>query len=211
MSGNSQRQSLLIDRFKAWRTAQGLSQAKAAQVLTGAGLPIAVRTLQQWEIGRRSPQSVTVAALERFLVEQEKQSAIQTNPIVTPVIQRLKRWREENNLSTAQAATALTESGVPVKANTLQRWQSGLRHPSDLAANAISNFLDRAHVASVQQRLYRRAKELQNELAVAHRSAPKKPERDVIQIVDEMMQVFKDLLEATPATPQNKNQDRSSL
>ena len=65
-------------------------------------------------------------------------------------------------------------------------------------------------MASVQQRLYRRAKELQNELAVAHRSAPKKPERDVIQIVDEMMQVFKDLLEATPATPQNKNQDRSS-
>jgi len=29
--------------------------------------------------------------------------------------------------------------------------------------------------------------------------------------VDEMMQVFKDLLETTPATPRNKNQDRSSL
>jgi len=147
--------------------------------------------------------------LKDFL--SNKKSRARSKPTVTPVIQRLKRWREENNLSTAQAATALTESGVPVKANTLQRWQSGLRHPSDLAANAISNFLDRAHVASVQQRLYRRAKELQKELAVAHRSAPKKPERDVIQIVDEMMQVFKDLLEATPATPQNKNQDRSSL
>jgi transcriptional regulator with XRE-family HTH domain len=167
-------------------------------VLADAGLPVALRTLQQWEIqweiGQHAPNPVTAAALERFLTEQEKQSAIQINPIVTPVIQRLKRWREEKNLSTAQAGAALKESGLPVKANTLQRWQSGLRHPSALTANAIANFLDRVHVTDEQQRLYWRLKELQKELAAARRIVGEKPERDVVQIVDELMQVVEDLL-----------------
>ena len=203
MSRNS-RQSLLIDRFKAWRTAQGLTQAKAAQVLADAGLPIAVRTLQQWEIGRRSPQSVTAAALEKFLDEQEKQTAIQTRTSVAPVVQRLRRWREENNLSTTQAAAALTENGLPVKVNTLQRWESGLRHPSALAAKAITNFLDQVPLTSAQQRLYWRLRELQKKLAEAHRSVAEKPEHYVVQIADELMQVVEDLLEIAPTSPKSK-------
>jgi transcriptional regulator with XRE-family HTH domain len=203
MSRNT-RQSLLIDRFKAWRTAQGLTQAKAAQVLAEAGLPIAVRTLQQWEIGRRSPQSVTAAALEKFLDEQEKQTAIQTRTNVAPVVQRLRRWREENNLSTTQAAAALTENGLPVKVNTLQRWESGLRHPSALAAKAITNFLDQVPLTSAQQRLYWRLRELQKKLAEAHRSVAEKPEHYVVQIVDELMQVVEDLLEIAPTSPKSK-------
>ncbi len=108
MSSNPSRLSPLIVRFKAWRTAQGLSQSKAASALADAGLPIAlaraeraiapviarlmewrranglsqaqavgvlcaaglpakIKTLQAWEIGRNSPQSITAAALEQFL------------------------------------------------------------------------------------------------------------------------------------------------
>ena len=204
MISKPQRLSPLIEKLKAWRRARDLSQSEAARILADAGLPIALTTLRQWEIGRRSPQSVTAAALEKFLAEQEKPSAIQTNRIVAPVIQRLKRWREENNLSTAQAAAALTKSGLPVKANTLQRWLSGLRHPSALTANAITNFLDRIHVAGAQQRLYWRLEELQKELAAAHPSVAEKPERDVVQIVNELMQVVEDLLEIAPTSLKNK-------
>jgi transcriptional regulator with XRE-family HTH domain len=203
MSRNS-RQSLLIDRFKAWRTAQGLTQAKAAQVLADAGLPIAVRTLQQWEIGRRSPQSVTAAALEKFLAEQEKQTETQTRTSIAPVVQRLRRWREQNNLSTTQAAELLTESGLPVKVNTIHRWESGLRHPSALAAKAITSFLDQVHATTAQQRLYWRLKELQKELAAAHRSVAEKRTRNVVQIVDELVQVVEDLLDIAPTSPKNK-------
>jgi transcriptional regulator with XRE-family HTH domain len=201
----------VIKQLKAWRTSRDLSQSQAVRILVQAGLPVALPTLQQWEIARSSPRPLMATALEKFLAEREKQTAIGTNTTVAPAIERLKRWRNDNNLSTTQAVAALTESGLPVKLNTLQRWESGLRHPSDLVANAIANFLDRVQVANAQQRLYRRAKELQKELAAAHRSATRKPERDVIQIVDNLMHVFEDLLETTSATSRNKNQDRSSL
>src|SRR5258708_9813295 len=67
--------SPLIRRLKYWRTSNNLSQAQAVKVLAGEGLPIALTTLQQWEIERRSPQPVTAAALQRFLAEQAKMSA----------------------------------------------------------------------------------------------------------------------------------------
>src|SRR5260221_13758979 len=90
MSSNASRLSPLIVRFKAWRTAQGLRQSKAASALVDAGLPIALRTLQQWEIGRRSPQSVTAAALERFLAEPEKFSKDRVGKSGAPVNEALK-------------------------------------------------------------------------------------------------------------------------
>lgn len=204
MISKTQRLSPLIEKLKAWRRAKDFSQSEAARILADAGLPIALTTLRQWEIGRRAPQPVTAAAIEKFLTEQKNQSAIQTNPIVTPVIQRLKRWREEKNLSTAQVAAELTESGLPVKPNTLQRWQSGLRHPSALTANAIANFLDHVHATTAQQCLYWRLKELQKELAAAHRSVAEKPARDVVRIVDELVQVVEDLLDIAPASQKNK-------
>ena len=72
MPGTPTPLSPLIEKLKAWRIAKNLSQSEAVRVLATAGLPIAVSTLQQWEIGRRSPQSVTAAAPERFLAQQEK-------------------------------------------------------------------------------------------------------------------------------------------
>src|SRR5258708_32697199 len=98
MSSNPPRLSPLIERLKAWRTAKDLSQSKAASSLADAGLPIALRTLQQWEIGRRSPQSVTAAALERFLAEQGKFSKARVGKTDAPVIERIKIWRNTKHL-----------------------------------------------------------------------------------------------------------------
>jgi DNA-binding transcriptional regulator YiaG len=142
MSSNPSRLSPLIVRFKAWRTAQGLSQSKAARALGDAGLPIALRTLQQWEIGRRSPQSVTAAALERFLAEQEKFSKARVGKTVAPVIERLKIWRQTHNLSQSQAVSVLLAAGLPVSVRTLQDWEIGRRSPRALSAAALDRFLE---------------------------------------------------------------------
>ncbi len=120
MPSNPSRLSPLIERLKAWRTAKDLSQSKAARVLADAGLPVALRTLQQWEIGQHSPHTVTAAALERFLAEQEKLLTSQRHKTVAPVIERLRSWREANNLSQAQAVEVLLAAGLPAKLKTLQ-------------------------------------------------------------------------------------------
>ena len=132
----------LIQRLRAWRSAKGLSQAQAARVLANAGLPISLRTLQQWEIGRRSPQSVTAASLEQFLDEQQKSSFSRTEKSVTPVIERLKAWREGNNLSQSQAVEVLQSAGLPAKLKTLQAWESGRNSPQPITAAALERFLD---------------------------------------------------------------------
>jgi transcriptional regulator with XRE-family HTH domain len=59
----------IILRLKSWREANNLSQAEAVRVLASAGVPAKLATLQQWEIGRRSPPAITTAALQRFLDE----------------------------------------------------------------------------------------------------------------------------------------------
>jgi transcriptional regulator with XRE-family HTH domain len=136
------RQSPLIERLKAWRTAKDLSQSKAARVLADAGLPVALRTLQQWEIGQHSPHTVTAAALKRFLAEQEKLLASQQRKTVAPVIERLKAWREANNLSQAQAVEVLLAAGLPAKLKTLQGWEIGRHSPQPITAAALEQFLD---------------------------------------------------------------------
>jgi transcriptional regulator with XRE-family HTH domain len=142
MPSNPSRLSPLIGRLKAWRTAKDLSQSKAARVLADAGLPVALRTLQQWEIGQHSPHTVTAAALERFLAEQEKLLASQRHKTVAPVIERLRSWREANNLSQAQAVEVLLAAGLPAKLKTLQGWEIGRHSPQPITAAALERFLD---------------------------------------------------------------------
>jgi DNA-binding transcriptional regulator YiaG len=134
--------SPLIRRLKYWRRSNNLSQAEAVKVLIGEGLPIALTTLQQWEIGRRSPQPVTAVALERFLAKQEKISALERHKTAAPVIERLKAWRQANNLSQTQAVEVMLAAGLPVKLKTLQGWESGRHSPQPIAAAALERFLD---------------------------------------------------------------------
>src|SRR6516162_10653232 len=90
-------------RLKKWRVLNNLSQSQAVRILVKAGLPVALPTLQQWEIARSSPRPLMVAALARFLAQQEKLSTTPRQKAVAPVIERLKAWREANNLSQSQA------------------------------------------------------------------------------------------------------------
>jgi DNA-binding transcriptional regulator YiaG len=62
----------VILRFKTWREGNNLSQAQAVAVLVAAGLPAKLRTLQHWEIGRRSPRAIIASAIARFLDEHPK-------------------------------------------------------------------------------------------------------------------------------------------
>ena len=142
MSSHPPRLSPIIERLRAWRVAKGLSQSQAAGALADAGLPISLRTLQQWEVGRRSPQSVTAVSLERFLDEQEKSFLLRTQKSITPVIERLKLWREVNNLSQSQAVEVLQSAGLPAKLKTLQAWESGRNSPQPITAAALERFLD---------------------------------------------------------------------
>jgi DNA-binding transcriptional regulator YiaG len=142
MPSNRSRLSPLIQKLKAWRKANNLSQSKAARLLTNAGLPVPLRTLQQWEIGQHAPHAVTGAALEKFLAAREKLSAAQRDKMIAPVIGRLKAWRQANNLSQSEAVEILLAAGLPVKVRTLQDWEIGRRTPRALSASALDRFLD---------------------------------------------------------------------
>ena len=132
----------VVTRLKAWRTQNSLSQSQAVRVLVEAGLPIALTTLQQWEIARSSPRPLMVAALARFLAEQEKLSTTSEKKTVAPVIERLKAWREANNLSQSQTVEVLIAAGLPAKLRTLQDWETGRRSPRGLSTSALERFLN---------------------------------------------------------------------
>ena len=102
-----------------------------------AGIPVALTTLQQWEIARSLPRPLMAAALERFLVAQEKVPPLPVERSIAPVIERLKSWREANNLSQTQAIDALQAAGLPAKLKTLQAWESGRNSPQPITAAAL--------------------------------------------------------------------------
>jgi transcriptional regulator with XRE-family HTH domain len=142
MPSRPPRLSPIIERLKAWRKNKNLSQSKAARALADAGLPVVLRTLQQWEIGQHSPHAVTAAAIEKFLAEEEKLLASHRRKKRAPVIRRLKAWRQANNLSQAQAVEALLAAGLPAKLKTLQGWEIGRHSPQPITAAALARFLD---------------------------------------------------------------------
>jgi hypothetical protein len=59
--------SPLIRLLKEWRVVNGLSQAKAVELFRTEGLPVTLDTLQNWEIGRRTPSQFAAVALSDFL------------------------------------------------------------------------------------------------------------------------------------------------
>ena len=180
--------SRVVDKLRAWRTARDLSQRQAVNVLTDAGLPIKLTTLQKWEIGRSAPHPVTAIAIERFLSEQERRTQERRAP--TPVILRLKEWRDQNNLTQAEAVERLIAAGVPIKLQTLQQWESGRRHPSAITEVALTGFLDRTLVVTAHRRIHRRAWELQEQLGTATDPATiRKLAKEVVQLADDLLKV----------------------
>jgi len=82
-------------------------------------------------------------SLEKFLGEQEKISGSRQNKTIAPVIQKLKAWREANNLSQAQAVVVLVAAGLPANVKTLQGWEIGRHSPQPITAAALARFLEK--------------------------------------------------------------------
>ena len=64
----------VIAKLKVWRTANNLSRTQAVEVMKTHGLPVALRTLQSWELSRktpshRDPEKFAARALESFLAD----------------------------------------------------------------------------------------------------------------------------------------------
>jgi DNA-binding transcriptional regulator YiaG len=62
----------LIQHLKKWRKANELTQRKAVELFKAEGLPVTLDTLQNWEIGRFSPNRFAALALEDFLKRHPK-------------------------------------------------------------------------------------------------------------------------------------------
>jgi hypothetical protein len=77
--------SAIVERFKAWRHSNGLSQRQAALVMQERGVDLPLLTLQKYEIHDRLPGRFAAQAIERFLDE---------HPVITdaPV---LGRWKNQ--------------------------------------------------------------------------------------------------------------------
>jgi DNA-binding transcriptional regulator YiaG len=69
----------LVVRLKAWRGRNDISQAEAAELLRGSGLPVRLRTLQEWESGRAAPNAFAALALTEFL-DQHPTVSIERDP-----------------------------------------------------------------------------------------------------------------------------------
>jgi transcriptional regulator with XRE-family HTH domain len=189
--------SRVVDKLRAWRTVRDLSQRQAVKVLSDAGLPIKLTTLQKWEIGRSAPHPVTAAAIDRFLSEQERRTQGRRDP--TPGILRLKEWRDQNNLTQAEAVERLIAAEVPIKLQTLQQWESGRRHPSAITEVALAAFLDRTMVVAANLRIHRRAQELQDQLDTAtDPAAIRKLAKELLQLADDLLKVTASARQAAP-------------
>jgi hypothetical protein len=63
---------------------------------------------------------------------------------LTPLIQRLKKWRTANDLSQSQAVAAFQAEGLPVTLDTLQNWEIGRLHPQPVCRRCPFRFFGTA-------------------------------------------------------------------
>jgi DNA-binding transcriptional regulator YiaG len=64
----------VVQFLKKWRAANKLSQADASAFFRHSGLPVPLRTLQNWECGRFPPNPYAATALNDFLLKHPKVS-----------------------------------------------------------------------------------------------------------------------------------------
>ena len=62
----------LVKRLVKWRKDNKLTQGGVAEVFASCGVPIDIRTIQQWEQGRYNPSRLAAAALEKFFASPPK-------------------------------------------------------------------------------------------------------------------------------------------
>ena len=60
-----------------------------------------------------------------------------------PLIQQLKRWRQEAGLSQSKAVRVLNKAGIPVTLDALQAWEIGRWNPRAHVALPLAEFLQK--------------------------------------------------------------------
>jgi DNA-binding transcriptional regulator YiaG len=56
-----------VEELKSWRLENKLSQAQAVRIFHEAGIPVSLRSLQNWEIGHRTPTALAAHTLREFI------------------------------------------------------------------------------------------------------------------------------------------------
>jgi transcriptional regulator with XRE-family HTH domain len=91
--------SELGTRLKAWREKNGLSQRQAEEVMKGRGVPIDIRTIQQWEQGLRRPSGLAVHAVadffERFSTISDAPTYGKRSKFSAEDVAEIRRLKEE--------------------------------------------------------------------------------------------------------------------
>jgi transcriptional regulator with XRE-family HTH domain len=67
-----ERASKVVEKFKAWRAANKLSQRQAAAVMGMHDFPVSIPSIQSWEQGVQTPGKLAAKALEAFLEQHPK-------------------------------------------------------------------------------------------------------------------------------------------
>lgn len=67
-----ERASTVVEKFKAWRAANKLSQRQAAAVMGMHDFPVSIPSIQSWEQGVQPPGKLAAKALEVFLERHPK-------------------------------------------------------------------------------------------------------------------------------------------
>jgi transcriptional regulator with XRE-family HTH domain len=72
VAAGKERASAVVEKFKAWRTANKLSQRQAAAVMGMHDLSVSIPSIQSWEQGVTSPGKFATKALETFLEQHPR-------------------------------------------------------------------------------------------------------------------------------------------
>jgi transcriptional regulator with XRE-family HTH domain len=75
-----------------------------------------------------------------------------------PLIQQLKRWRQETGLSQSKAVRVLNQAGIPVTLDALQAWEIGRWNPRAHVALALADFLHKRSKRRPRKRSEERGK-----------------------------------------------------
>jgi transcriptional regulator with XRE-family HTH domain len=94
----------VVQKLKAWRKTNKLSQRQAVEVMASHDFPVLVETLQRWEIGFRKPGRLISKVLEAFLRDHQ---IIAAPPVYG-------RWKRPVSEEAVEEIRKLREGGMPL-------------------------------------------------------------------------------------------------
>jgi transcriptional regulator with XRE-family HTH domain len=100
-----------VKRLKEWRVRAGLTQKELGEAIGKAGIGISVRTIEQWESGRRGPSRLALGVVERFLAENGEIEEVERPVHAGAAMSKLSRRSVEEMKRMREAGWTLKEIG----------------------------------------------------------------------------------------------------